>query len=50
MIYFPVDELVPEDEDVTGLVRHLRLNRTVDLSGINAENIRSWMRVATWEE
>ena len=47
---FPIDKLIPEDEEVARMVRHLLLNRAGGTAVMKAEHIWSWMQASTWEE
>ena len=38
---FPVDDLIPEDKEVAGLVHHLRLNRSTRPSSMKAGYLRA---------
>ena len=47
---FPVDDLVPGEEEVAGAVRNLILNRSGRPFGMRVDHLRNWQRVATQEE
>ena len=46
----PVNNSLPEDEEVDGAVCHIRLERYGGPSGMKTEHLWSWMRAATWKE
>ena len=47
---FPVEYLVPDEEEISGVVYNLHLNRSCGPSGKRVENIQAWLRAATREE
>ena len=47
---FPIDDSVPEDEEVSGAVRQLLLNRAGGPYGMKSEYIWDWLRADTQED
>ena len=47
---FPVDDNIPEEEEIAKLVLWLKLHRTGGPSGMSSEHLRMWFWVATREE
>ena len=46
---FPVENYIPNEEELAWEVRYLRMNRAGDQSRMREENLRLWLEAATRE-